>query len=286
MPGEVLMNFNQIQMRYTTQRMNTLLCREEPSPAGKTPINGKASERNGATSSEADAQRQDDRESHPSQSNAFKTQTKPRRLITPRAGKTAAKFSPDDPDKLNPGLRFTSVEEFNAKGYNPLLIPTPTTLKEVEKSPLRDLWREAMNQEFTAQISNGTWTYTPLPPGCKAIGCKWVFKVKIEGGKLVKLKARLVAQGFGQVYGVDYLDTFSPVVSFTGFRLLIALGSLVGMKIFHADIANAYLKAYMDDEFKVYMRQPDGFRRKSTSAEAEYCLLKKCLYGTKQAGRG
>ena len=181
---------------------------------------------------------------------------------------------------------ITSVEHFNSLGLNPLLIHEPKSVKEAMSSPLSKLWLEAMTKEHEAQIKNGTWVYEPIPKGRHPIGSKWVFKVKIENGKLDKLKARLVAQGFSQKYGVDYTETFSPVVSFTAFRLLIAVSVLLKKRVYHADVSNAYLKAYMESDVLVYMKQPEGFHKTSADNIPIFCRLVKCLYGTKQAGRG
>lgn len=78
-----------------------------------------------------------------------------------------------------------------------------------------------MDQEFQAISSNHTWTLCDLPVGRKVIGSKWVFKKKTDRDK-IKYKARLVAQGFTQVQGVDYVDTFSPVVRSSTIRILFS----------------------------------------------------------------
>ena len=87
-----------------------------------------------------------------------------------------------------------------------------------------DHWRPAMESEFSAVQQNKTWTLVPRPPGKNIIGCKWIFKVKHKAdGSLDKFKARLVARGFTQQYGIDYSETFSPVVKPATVRLMLSL---------------------------------------------------------------
>jgi histone deacetylase 1/2 len=85
-------------------------------------------------------------------------------------------------------------------------------------------WRAAMEQEFDALQKNNTWHLVPPVPGANVIDSKWVFKVKRHSdGSIERYKARLVAKGFKQRYGLDYEDTFSPVVKPTTIRLLLSL---------------------------------------------------------------
>ena len=89
-------------------------------------------------------------------------------------------------------------------------------------------WRSAMIEEMDILTDNGTWDLVLLPTEKKAIGCRWVFTVKVNpNGSIARLKARLVAKGYAQTYGVDYSSTFSPVAKLTSIRLFISLGLLM-----------------------------------------------------------
>ena len=119
-------------------------------------------------------------------------------------------------------------------------------------------WREAMETEFDALIKNGTWQLTPPWRGINIIDSKWVFKVKRHAnGTIERYKARLVAKEFKQRYGLDYEDTFSPVVKPTTIRLLLSLAVTHGWFMRRWDIQNAFLNGVLEEE--VYMRQPPGF---------------------------
>jgi hypothetical protein len=85
-------------------------------------------------------------------------------------------------------------------------------------------WRAAMEAEFDALQKNQTWRLVPHPPGTNIVGSKWIFKTKFcLDGSVDKYKARLVARGFTQQYGIDYHDTFSPVVKPVTVRLVLSL---------------------------------------------------------------
>lgn len=120
------------------------------------------------------------------------------------------------------------------------------------------LWHKAMDDEFHALIKNHTWHLVPPRPGLNVIDCKWVFKLKRKhDGSIDRHKARLVAKGFKQRYGVDYGDTFSPVVKPTTIRVLLSLAICRGWSLRQIDIQNAFLHGLLDED--VYMQQPPGY---------------------------
>ena len=104
-------------------------------------------------------------------------------------------------------------------------------------------------------MSNNTWILSDLPPGCKSIGCRWIFRKKLKSDEtLDKYKARLVAKGFTQLKDIDYFDTFAPVARMTSIRLLIALAAIHSLVIHQMDVKTAFLNGDLDEE--VYMKQP------------------------------
>ncbi|KAK1662393.1 hypothetical protein QYE76_050552 [Lolium multiflorum] len=143
-------------------------------------------------------------------------------------------------------------------------------------------WRAAMEQEFQALLKNDTWRLVPPVSGVNVIDSKWVFKVKKHAdGSIERYKARLVAKGFRQRYGLDYEDTFSPVVKPTTIRLLLSLAVTRGWFLRQLDVQNAFLHGILEEE--VYMRQPPGFV--DPARPQHLCRLVKALYGLKQAPR-
>ncbi|GJZ46651.1 ribonuclease H-like domain-containing protein [Tanacetum coccineum] len=138
-----------------------------------------------------------------------------------------------------------------------------------------------MNKEMDALYENGTWDIVDLPPGRKAIDNKWVYRIKyLSSGAIERYKARLVAKGFNQKEGIDYDETFSPVVKIVTVRCLINLAVQCDWPLFQLDINNAFL--YGDLTETVYMKLPDGYFDKN---DKRVCKLKKSLYGLKQAPR-
>ncbi|GJV41100.1 zinc finger, CCHC-type containing protein [Tanacetum coccineum] len=152
-------------------------------------------------------------------------------------------------------------------------------LKEVTEEDVA-FWKEAINDEMDSIMGNNTWVLADLPPGCKPLGCKWIFKRKLKvDGTIEKFKARLVIQGFKQKSGIDYFDTYAPVARISTIRLLIAMASIHNLIIHQMDVKTAFLNGELDEE--VYMNQPQGFIMPGN--ENKVCKLIKSLYGLKQA---
>ncbi|CAO1624372.1 unnamed protein product [Jaminaea pallidilutea] len=119
-----------------------------------------------------------------------------------------------------------------------------------------------------------------LPEGKTVVGCKWVMTRKVDAnGNPVKYKARLVAQGFTQRYGIDYEDTFNPVIRLETLRQLLAVATQMGYHIMLMDVQTAYLNGINHSE--IYMRVPSGFEAPPESV----LRVHRALYGLKQSGR-
>jgi hypothetical protein len=145
----------------------------------------------------------------------------------------------------------------------------------------RAQWHNAAVQEIEALVQNGTFELVELPPGRRAIGSRWVFKVKRNAdGSIERYKARLVAQGCGQRPGFEYHETFAPTPKWASLRSILALAAIEDLILYSVDISNAFLHGKLEEE--IYMKQPEGFVEKNP----QWVLrLLKSLYGLKQAGR-
>ncbi|KAL1187713.1 Retrovirus-related Pol polyprotein from transposon RE1 [Cardamine amara subsp. amara] len=162
---------------------------------------------------------------------------------------------------------------------NRVAYPEPKTVSEALKHPG---WNNAMGEEMSNCAETRTWTLVPFTPDMNVLGSKWVFRTKLNAdGTLDKLRARLVAQGFDQEEGIDYLETYSPVVRSATVRLVLHLATIMKWEIKQMDVKNAFLHGDLTE--KVYMRQPAGFVDKD---RPDYvCHLQKSLYGLKQSPR-
>lgn len=156
----------------------------------------------------------------------------------------------------------------------------PSSYQQALKDENCDKWKIAMKEEYDALIKNDTWDLVERPPNKKLVDNRWVYKVKENNVNLpVRFKARLVARGFTQQYGVNYNETFSPVVRFTSIRVILAVAAQRRMHMKQFDVKTAFLNGDLKET--VYMEQPVGFRDGSNRV----CKLKRSLYGLKQASR-
>jgi len=155
----------------------------------------------------------------------------------------------------------------------------PTCFEQTVRNPK---WDNAMDEEMATLDANATWELVVLPEDKKAIGCKWVYKVKHNAnGSVNRYKARLVAKGYAQTYGIDYEETYSPIAKMTTIRIIIVMVVAKGWFLHQMDVNNAFLHGDLHEE--MYMEQPPGYVDQ-THPNLVY-RLKKALYNLKQAPR-
>lgn len=158
----------------------------------------------------------------------------------------------------------------------------PSTFQEATSSSDAHLWIAAMQEEIEALHKNKTWDLVPLPHGRKAIGNKWVYKIKRNSDDQVeRYRARLVVKGYAQKEGIDFNEIFSPVVRLTTVRVVLAICAIFDLHLDQLDVKTAFLHGEIDEE--IYMLQPEGFEEKDKKNLV--CRLTKSLYGLKQAPR-
>ncbi|GJY22152.1 retrotransposon protein, putative, ty1-copia subclass [Tanacetum coccineum] len=156
----------------------------------------------------------------------------------------------------------------------------PTSYREAVTSSEGHQWKEAIKSEIDSILQNHTWELVDLPPGCKPLGYKWIFKKKMKAdGTIDKYKARLVIKGYRQREGLDYFDTYSPVTRITSIRMVLAIAALRNLEVHQMDVKTAFLNGDLEEE--IYMNQPEGFI--APGQESKVCRLVKSLYGLKQA---
>ncbi|KAL8098804.1 hypothetical protein AgCh_031505 [Apium graveolens] len=155
----------------------------------------------------------------------------------------------------------------------------PKTAKEVL---LDEDWISAMQDELLQFTRSKVWELVPNPHDTSIIGTKWVFRNKLdENGTVVRNKARLVAQGYTQMEGIDFDETYAPVARIESIRMLLAYACHKNFKVYQMDVKFAFLNGILGKE--VYVKQPPGFED-ATHPNHVYKLYK-ALYGLKQAPR-
>ncbi|KAH9769651.1 retrovirus-related pol polyprotein from transposon RE1 [Citrus sinensis] len=189
-------------------------------------------------------------------------------------------LAPQSTQNIHPMLTRSKAGVFKPKTY---LAVTQHLEPHSVKAALADFkWKQAMQAEFDALQKNSTWILVPREKAGKIVGNKWAFRVKYNpDGSISKYKARLVAKGFHQTQGVDFFETFSPVVKPCTIRIILSLTVMNHWPIRQLDINNAFLNGILTEE--VFMHQPEGFIHPQFPSHV--CKLTKALYGLKQAPR-
>jgi hypothetical protein len=151
----------------------------------------------------------------------------------------------------------------------------PTTYKQAVASRDALQWKKAMEEELAAHAKNKSWMVVSRRSDMNVIGSKWVFKVKKnENGEVKRYKGRVVAKGYNQVEGIDYGETYAPVLKYKSLRLMLALAaSNKHTRMEQLDIKTAFLNATISED--IYMEAPEGMSVK------DGCVLKllKAVYG-------
>ncbi|GJZ76730.1 retrotransposon protein, putative, ty1-copia subclass, partial [Tanacetum coccineum] len=158
----------------------------------------------------------------------------------------------------------------------------PTIYKDAMLDLESDKWIDAMNAKMQSMIDNMVWVLVDLPPNCKTVGSKWLFKINTDmDGNVHTYKARFVAKGYTQLYGVDYEETFSPFADIRAIRILVSIAAFYDYEIWQMDVKTSFLNGHLDED--IYMVLPEGFV--DPKHPRKVCKLQRSIYGLKQASR-
>ncbi|GKA81883.1 retrovirus-related pol polyprotein from transposon TNT 1-94 [Tanacetum coccineum] len=135
----------------------------------------------------------------------------------------------------------------------------PTSNKSAMLDPSSTKWLDVMNAKMQSMMDNNkVWVVVDLPPNCKTVGSKWIFKKKPDMDGIVHTyKARLLAKGYTQLYGVDYEETFSPVADIRAIRILISIAAFYDYEIWKMDVKTAFLNGFILIKH-IYGTSPEG----------------------------
>lgn len=175
--------------------------------------------------------------------------------------------------------RYVSYDRLNSQFKNFIVaIDRENIPKTFEEAIIDPKWKATIDKELKALNTNQTWKIVELPPRKSIVRSKWVLTKKYNlDGSLNKYKARLVAEGFTQTYGIEYQETFAPVVKFNTINVLLSLAANLDWPLFQLDVKNAFLNGELEEE--VYMEIPLGLRGPENVGKV--CRLHKSLYGLK-----
>ncbi|CAN6342444.1 unnamed protein product [Urochloa humidicola] len=140
----------------------------------------------------------------------------------------------------------TSTTSPSAVTSTPPVSPIPTSARAALRD---DNWKAAMQAEFDTLQHNRTWTLVDRPPGARIITGKWVFKHKIRpDGTLERYKARWVVRGFNQRPGVDFGETFTPVIKPPTIRSVLTMIASKQWPAHQLDVSNAFLHGNLQEQ--------------------------------------
>ena len=156
----------------------------------------------------------------------------------------------------------------------------PITIKQAQRSMNWNHWEKAIESELQSHRENNTWAVVDHHEQIQnVIGSKWVFAIKHHSdGRIARYKARLVAQGFSQIPGVDFDQTYAPVARYDSLRLIMRLAATLRLDIHQMDFDTAYLNSHISED--LYLKCPPGFEQPN-----KVLKLNKAIYGLKQSGR-
>ncbi|MCO5575866.1 hypothetical protein L7F22_029671 [Adiantum nelumboides] len=161
------------------------------------------------------------------------------------------------PDRYEPSLDYVMLIDCGE----------PSCYKEAMQREDSKKWFKAMVSEMQSLEKNHTWDLVDLPPGHKALPCKWVYKKKVTSDAASKYKARLVAKGYKQKHGVDFDEIFSPVVKLATLRLVLGLVAFEDMELKQMEVKTAFLHGDLLE--MIYMMQPEGFVSKGQEKKGQ-----------------
>lgn len=170
-------------------------------------------------------------------------------LVQPSDPIPVTSASPPKPSNTHPMQTRSKSGIFKKKLFVASVHHDESEPSSFSKASRSTVWQKAMNDEFNAFTKQGTWELQPLPPGKTAIGCRWIYKIKRHpDGSIARHKARLVAKGYHQEEGIDYAETFSPVVKKTTVRIVLSLAAQHGWNLRQLDVKNAFLHGKLHEE--------------------------------------
>jgi len=154
---------------------------------------------------------------------------------------------------------YVDCNQFSAHHQAFLAAITAGVIRQTSAEAFQDEnWRNAVRGEIDALEEQGTGTVETLPPGKKALGCKWVFTLKYRSdGSLERYKVRLVVLGNNQTEGTDYTKTFAPVCKMVTLRSFLEVSVSRDWEVHQMDVHNVFLHGDLDEE--VFIRFPPGF---------------------------